>query len=82
MWRIRLRTSCGRDLVERVAGRPVSERRSSLSWALVLRVEVADDVDLVRWRVAKGDDVLRRVRGLDVLGMVGMEVLESVCLRL
>jgi hypothetical protein len=34
-------------------------------------VEVADDVDFVRWSVAKGEDVLRRVSGLVVFGMIG-----------
>jgi hypothetical protein len=57
----------------------VSSKRSSLSWALVLRVEVADDVDLVRWRVAKGDEGLRRVRGLVDLGMVSLVIPCGVC---
>jgi hypothetical protein len=46
-----------------------------------LEVEVDVDVDFVRWRVAKGEEGLRRVRGLVVLGMVGVEVLGKGCLR-
>jgi hypothetical protein len=76
---MRERTSWGTFFVDRVAGRPVSSKRSSLSWALVLRVEVADDVDLVRWRVAKGDEGLRRVRGLVDLGMVSLVIPCGVC---
>lgn len=66
MCRIRLITSCRTPLAARVATRPVSSRRSSLSMALVLRVLVG----LLRWRLAKGEEDLRRRRGFVDLGMV------------
>jgi hypothetical protein len=62
MYRTRLRTSWRTPLTARLATKPESSRRCSLSAALVLRALVG----LVRWRFPKGEDDLRRRRGLGV----------------
>lgn len=62
---MRLITSCRTLLLASVAGRPVSSSRESLSVA----AEVLG-LGLVRWAVVKGEEDLRRRRGLVCLGMV------------
>ena len=59
-------------MAARVATRPVSSRRCSLSRALALRVLVL--VGLLRWRVEKGEEDLRRRRGFVDLGMALVEI--------
>ena len=67
MYRTRPRTSWRTFLTARVATRPVSSRRCSLSAALVLRALL---VGLLRWRFAKGEEDCRRRRGF--VGALGM----------
>lgn len=67
---MRLITSWRTPLAAKLATRPVSSRRSSLERAAVLRVLVG----LLRWRLAKGEEDLRRMRGLVVLGILDISI--------